>query len=352
MKKNYYLGIDLARAASLILVLLYHLWVLNGQVTSSHIPFVDKWIMLGGEIGVTGFFCISGFGIYWALKNNNQGYLAYIKKRLKKIVPQYYAVILVLILIGDCAVFLSKENILMVFSYFTFLQNIKPGWAGAINGALWTMATIVQFYIVAPFIYKAIRKFGILVPFFSVIFTICVKFILFNSPVHELDILWGSRQLLCSSIDNFVIGMYVSYFLDKKQRETKKKYINYLGLFIGISLVTFVLYLGTTYGIHTVNSSGYIWHSLLAICIGIILFYVSNMKINEGNIIVKLWLWLSKYEYGIYLWHIVIIRNIINNSALYQQIVSLQHGMWLGYVVLLSICILFGFATTKMMKSL
>lgn len=345
--KNHYIGVDIVRSIALLLVMVYHVYVLNGSVTSTHINFIDKWIELGGEIGVTCFFCISGFGIYWSLKKDGK-YTKFIYKRIKRIVPQYYVTIIVLLLIGEYTIFLSKDNLIMVILYFIFGQNIVPSWAGAINGALWTMAVIVQFYIVAPWIYKLIKKFGVIVPGISIIITIFFKYIAFNSFLFQLDAFWTSRQLLLSSIDNFVVGMYISYYIDVKDKKINKKY--YIGLILCLCFITGILYLGTKCGIHTINWSGYTWHSLLSIGIAGILLCISLININVDNLIIKGFIWLARYEYGIYLWHLVIIRNLIEKSGLYKQIIQIKHGYWLGDVILIFICILFGYMSTKIIE--
>lgn len=70
------------------------------------------------------------------------------------------------------------------------------------------------------------------------------------------------------------------------------------------------------------NITGYVWHSFLALGLGIIMFFCSMIQCNPENRFVKSILLLSKYEYGIYLWHILIINNLIVNSGIVQAIMN------------------------------
>ena len=89
-------SIDILRAISLLLVMIYHAWILGGM-WSFHLPVMSLLVPLGGEIGVTSFFALSGYGIYVSLKQSEDNggkidYLSYIKKRARRIIPQYYFV--------------------------------------------------------------------------------------------------------------------------------------------------------------------------------------------------------------------------------------------------------------------
>lgn len=69
LKRNK--SIDILRAGALLIVLTYHLWVLTGSVAIM-LPIVDTIVPLGGELGVTLFFLLSGYGIYYSLKITEQ----------------------------------------------------------------------------------------------------------------------------------------------------------------------------------------------------------------------------------------------------------------------------------------
>ena len=60
MKDKKLVGIDILRAAAVLLVMLYHMWVCGGTPAIEFAP-LQRFISLGGEIGVTLFFCTEWF---------------------------------------------------------------------------------------------------------------------------------------------------------------------------------------------------------------------------------------------------------------------------------------------------
>lgn len=95
-------NVDLIRACACLLVLIYHGWALTGSVFIK-IPFWREYVVYGGDIGVTTFFVLSGYGIWHSLyKIEEDGksikFKNFIKKRIVRIGPQYYLNLLLLLL--------------------------------------------------------------------------------------------------------------------------------------------------------------------------------------------------------------------------------------------------------------
>lgn len=84
---------------------------------------------------------ISGYGIYYSLRMTEEKdvYLKFLKKRLKRILPQYYFNLIFLLLFTSAAMYLSVEHISNIIAYFIVIHNLFPNYYGAINGVLWTM---------------------------------------------------------------------------------------------------------------------------------------------------------------------------------------------------------------------
>ena len=55
-------NIDLLRAGAILYIMLYHCYVLSGQPWQAHTA-IHTILTLGGEVGVTLFFLLSGYGI-------------------------------------------------------------------------------------------------------------------------------------------------------------------------------------------------------------------------------------------------------------------------------------------------
>ena len=67
-------NIDKLRGAACLLIVLFHIYALTGLVPIN-IPYIENIIKAGGEIGVTTFFLLSGYGIYYSIINQKSCHL-------------------------------------------------------------------------------------------------------------------------------------------------------------------------------------------------------------------------------------------------------------------------------------
>ncbi|WP_288060237.1 acyltransferase family protein [Thomasclavelia cocleata] len=342
-------NIDIVRSGALLLVLVYHFWVLSGSIAHTNILFIDQFIKLGGEIGVTVFFILSGYGIYWSIdnakSNGDFNYKRYMIKRLKRIVPEYYVCFILVLLLTDNAGYLYKDQFQNIWMHFLFIHNLSPDFASSINGVLWTMGVIFQFYLIAPLLYKVIKKQPYIILLISFIFTcickaIVYKFILYNNGLEAYSF-YAGRQLLPTVLDNFITGMFLAYIIKNKKIKVynHKRYI----LLLSTIIIFIIVYkMGLKYGIHSNNISGYIWHSVLALSLGSLIYAFSTIKINMRNIGIRIILWIAKHEYSIYLWHLIVTINLINKAPIVSSLIN-KGGYILLFAVLLIITILVGY---------
>lgn len=345
---------DIIRSFALLMVLIYHFWVLTGSVASTHIKYTDDILKLGGEIGVTLFFMLSGYGIFCSLyRNSSLSYKEYILKRAKRILPEYYICFFLVLLLTDNVGYLTMFKLGDIVSHLLLIHNFFPNYAGSINGVLWTMGVIFDFYLIAPLLYKLIIKNPYATLVTSFIITILFKYIVFNYIyINELEgyNFFFSRQLIFSTLDNFVIGMFLGYIINYKMISIKKSYKSLIGAFLSILYIILICEVGLKYGIHSNNISGYLWHSELAISISVFMYMLSNIKINFDNVICKMFLWLSKYEYSIYLWHLILVINFVNKAPIYGSL--LKHVGYIGiFSVLLIISIFVGYLFAEIIST-
>lgn len=101
-----------------------------------------------GWIGVEIFFLLSGFGLSQSLsKNSNLG--EYYKRRLTRIIPTWWLILLLMHLVGWVAGLKVPQTLGENIEWYTGL-----GWW--LNGLCyeWYMPTLIVFYLIAPFIHK------------------------------------------------------------------------------------------------------------------------------------------------------------------------------------------------------
>lgn len=347
---NHYIGIDVMRTIAIICVALSHFWEIGGTPFVGN-TYLNTIISYGGEIGVTLFFIISGFSIYCCInnKNNNFRYVGYLKDRLKRILPQYYFSIFILIIISEGATYLSREGVISIVLHIFLIHNLYLPTHGSISGVLWSIGVIFQFYIIAPLLYKLIRKYALMTYICSIVSVIFFKYILFNYfATHYIEpssyyFIYG-RQIF-TSLDNFVLGMCLGNCITKDNSCYKNKnaiIFFIITVFVGglwyIKLSTGIVYSNTVYG--------YSWHSISAIVLAFIIYSLLKMDIEVyKNKFINLLIYISKYEYGIYIWHLIIANNLLSRSTIIQKLSLFNY--WIYSIVLLAISIMSSIFFTK-----
>ena len=328
-------SIDIVRAMSILMILFYHGWVLCGSWALG-VDVLTLFIKLSGEIGVTIFFLISGYGIYLSINNmdtaNDLSFKKFIIKRIIRIGPSYWLSLIVAILFMDGAYYLSKQGTMNIVSHFLLIHNLFPEFHGAINGALWTMGVIFQFYVFAILLYKGVKKNKYVFGIIAVVFTIVSKIVIYKCVlpiVGQEYAFWGGRQLF-TALDNFVLGMLLAN-IKSKNGKIKNNECSNRKCIIAIAFLIVGLWglckSGLNNGIHTDNISGYTWHSILAIILVLLMYYFSLLKLNYNTFVMKRLLWISKCEYEIYLWHLIMFNNLIGKAPFIKQLLDDGHSI-------------------------
>lgn len=354
MKQKRVVGVDILRAISILWIMIYHFWVLSGQA-AINCAIIKEFIQLGGEIGVTLFFLLSGFGIYYTLKNaEDKGtirFLPFFQRRCLRILPGYYVNIILVTILGSGVYLFYFSNLGDYFLHFLLLHNLSPRYSGSINGVLWTMAITVQFYYISIILYKLLKKNYIYFLVLTIFETVVAKFVgyiilyqFLKKP--ELAFFAGRSFFILTVLDNFTIGMFVAYCIEEKGLKIKK-IIQIVMIILSFIFLYLLCTSGYKYGIHTNNWSGYTWHSILAIVLGILLLAAASIEYNEKNVIVKIMKWIAKYQYEIYLWHLVVAEHWLQNSQILQRMQN--EGKYVAiFVFLIGITIFTGYLMTKM----
>ena len=207
-------NIDLLRAGAILYIMLYHCYTLSGKPWHAHTA-IHTFLSFGGEVGVTLFFLLSGYGIYLSLASaEERGQLpnwgAFLKKRCLRIMPQYYVCVTVLLIFMSTRL-IGSDGFRHLLAYYTFTENLSPVTHGSINGALWTMGVIFQFYLVAPLLYRAVQKNWLISSIAAILFTVFCRILIVRylraGGISDTSIYFVYERQVFSSLDNFVLGM-------------------------------------------------------------------------------------------------------------------------------------------------
>lgn len=283
---------------------LVHAYVLSGSESLSILSEV-----FSSEIAVKSFFVVSGFLIFMSYENTS-GNKEYFIKRIRRIYPAYFFVVVACALLGlmvsvkHWTEYFSIQFLQYVAANLVFLNFLQPGLPGvfenntlhAVNGALWTLKIEVMFYLLVPIIVVAFRKFGCMrvmlgLYISSVAYSIAMEILASKTGVGFY--LEFQRQLP-GQLPFFLAGAAGYYYF-----QYLDEYARWL---VPLALVTFVMHRWLP------------WAVIQPAALGVIVIYFACIFPCVGN--------FGKYgdfSYGIYIVHFPILQLMTSQGLFAKQ---------------------------------
>ncbi|MCD4678246.1 MAG: acyltransferase [Desulfobacula sp.] len=292
---KYREDIDALRGVSVLLVVIYH-------------AFPGK--LSGGFIGVDVFFVISGYLItsiiYSGLKKDEFSFLEFYKRRIRRIFPVLFTVLLASLIIGwlilfpdeyeqlghhvsHATIFIQNFTLIRELGYFDVSSHYKP------LLHLWTLSIEEQYYLVWPAILVLIFKLRIN----SSKFLISIILVSFITNIYFVNNY--KDQVFFHSITRFwelgLGSLLAIQMFDNHQNaqiiiKLNSKFLFMLGL---------ILILFSAFWIQ--GSSLYPHWIGLCPTVGTMLIIKANLQLRHWGGLVKIGL----ISYPLYMWHWVII---------------------------------------------
>ncbi len=328
MSKN--VNIDVVRIFATLLVL------------SVHICQVAGFDFSVGAKGVQCFFVLSGYLTFVSLSRKDSA-IEYYKKRIVRILPTYW-ICLILVYVGDILLGiwegLSLDGIFAgqcgfkFLRYFFFLQMFTPtdNWNLWNNHrALWTMSCFAFFYILAPFLYKIMKKFYVglsMLIMFLLSTPWLVDFVqrvLAGYP-EEAHIEWFASMNPLSELYCFLIGAFLFFIIDRR-----KEYFLFL-----IPVIMTI--------------SSFEWYSYELLFALMIAIAVKIPAIFKNPKICKVISWISDGSFTVYLTHptVMAIEIIIWRLLGFEN--NIAHAVSLYIVCMVSAYLLYYLVISRVEK--
>jgi peptidoglycan/LPS O-acetylase OafA/YrhL len=158
----------LLRLLFALMVVAYHLVALAHV---AHWAQVEGVLSHGAQIGVDGFFVLSGYLVFGSLEHS-VSIGRYAEKRIRRLYPAYAFVVLACAAAALCVSEAARADRAAVLRYvgwnLGFLNFIHPTLPGvfmhnrftAVNGALWSLKIEVLFYLALPVLAWMLRRSG------------------------------------------------------------------------------------------------------------------------------------------------------------------------------------------------
>lgn len=158
---------NLLRLCFALMVVAYHIMMAVPEWKAALYP----QMALLAEVGVQGFFILSGYLVYASLERSSSLF-DYAEKRFRRLYPAYAFVILACVGIALIASPGAREDLVGVARYtgwnLVFANFMEPNLPGVflnnptteVNGALWTLKIEVMFYLILPVLLWLLRLGG------------------------------------------------------------------------------------------------------------------------------------------------------------------------------------------------
>lgn len=305
------------RVLAIVLIAYFHIWQqswLSPYIITSRVMLDFTYIPRTGYIWVDMFIMLSAFQLFLPyarnMMDNKEDVRAvdFYKKRMKRIIPSYYFSIIVCFII---ALILSEYQtrsfmFLDLFSHLTFTNIFNPYTyiATNLNVVLWTIAILMQFYLIFPLLAKSFKKHP------PITFTImCLIGILFryfyvnSSPDPAMFI-----NQLPAFFDVLAIGMLGAFATIYISRKVEYQRLSIVFTILSIISLIFIFKMMETLGFVSGQANLQRWQGrnrTLLTCIFLIFVVSSSFSIKHYRWLFsnKVMVYLSSVSYNYYIWH-------------------------------------------------
>lgn len=291
------LNLDIIRAVAAIMIVLVHLELFG-------------W---GGH-GVELFLLLTGYTAFLSIdRHKDISPLSYYRRRLARILPSYYGVVLIyffiyLAVLGER--YPAKQVVVSLIKYFTLTTTFFPRdlifWFYL--GTTGTIVTIMLFYIIAPFLYKLINNFRRSVIALFIAFAVCQVW------VHFLGRLYAGTEYAGRHPAYFI---YLCFFGVAAYFAVKEKRI--------FEYIAVLMVMGVGFLILDVSNTKLYWIIMFTTLLLVTMDiedWIPDNRLSRGAVTVVRF--ISKYSYALYLGHpigILIMKSIFDPDTTTMPIV-------------------------------
>lgn len=280
-------------------------------------------LYLLGKLGVVLFFVLSGFLITYLLleeekKNGTISVVKFYMRRVLRIWPLYYLIVGLSLFVFPHIEFFTLDGwstnatgdlrTLQIFLYIFFFANLALKLTGPLLHAShsWSIGTEEQFYLVWPVLFKASRKYRVVL-LWSIILGYMFLWRFFNHQASGIVPYNGyiMKYLELFNIDCMAIGGLFGLGLFSGSKWIKRLTNNSV-LLVSIASVSVMIILNIRVPYYT--------YELYAVPFAIIILNLSTNKGIKNLLEQDSMLHLGKISYGLYMYHPLMLF-IISNVA-------------------------------------
>lgn len=312
---------------AILWVMLFHL-----RVSVDFMPFT--MFRKIGYGGVDIFLFLSGLGLYYSCSKENFNIREYYKKRFKRILPEFWIVLLVVFI-------LQKDFSCQSFYTLICCSSTLGLWVwGMIPYVLWYISCILLFYAIYPQYYSLFKKYGIIVPLLCIGggFIIMVSYALFCILFHNAENIGGETVYAYARIPIFFLGSIFGWMAKNDKKITFKAKHKII-----VSVIASLLFIASIRAIMIYPSN------ILRVCslffipfitLTPILCVVLAVFFNRFSIMDKIFAYIGGLSLELYMCHVYIFKqlnyfvdNYGQNMAIFIVVILSCISAWLLHVI-------------------
>lgn len=305
-------SLDGLRGIAILLVLLYHAWVvISGKKVMEGDVFILA-LLYAGNTGVTLFFVLSGFLVSRPfIEKLSIGQLPslrrYMAQRAIRILPTYYFVAFAGLIITQ-----QFEQLLPALTFTASAYDV-----GYFSVVWWSLSTEVQFYILVPVLFHLLlripnRAFGVGLLLAMIAIYICVVLKIIGPDGPEgFEFKYRMILSVFGQLPAFLVGVAIAFICSKTQIGMTKRQSNVFLLALLASLVLVLIPPAR------ISPERYIWESPWyvlpeAVIWGAIMWVMLVRDTSDGDLINnKITRHLGEISFSLYLTHMPVIYLIL-----------------------------------------
>jgi len=323
---NKFEGLDTLRGLAALFVFVFHFH--SAFQDKAAIPQMLELTGAAGHIGLDIFFVLSGFLIFRSLYLHGVN-KQYFVRRFFRIAPIYYFSLIFVLIFIDQSFFFSLQGLWNIVSHLLFLQSFSSATYYGINPVLWSLSIELIFYLFLPIFFLITKRkdsrlvFGIII---MIILCIVYRYGITAYYSH-----WDATQRIIYTeniigrFDQFALGMLASLATIKisAAKSIGKKTLNYIKalalsfIVAGCSGLIFGMTVFEEYqsGFRDILLLQVFLHSFIGLSTALLIFGLSNSYQIISKIIGnKVFAFLGVISYSFYIWHVIIIDQIVKLS--------------------------------------
>lgn len=280
-----------------------------GSYVALGLPPVVSLLLAGsvplGTHGVDLFFVLSAFLITTLLlqERDRTGQIhirAFYVRRILRIWPLYFVYIAIAapydFVYNDAPALYYAGLLTFIGNWYQSLPLRPLGFSLA--GHLWSICVEEQFYIVWPVLMKARKRLTIACILFGLMgLAYALRLIMFSYGADLFSFCWNT----ITRLDPFILGGLLALAMHNR---TFALHLKWRCAAAGLSAILFVatgLYLvGHTDGTPIL----FLYPSVALACTLLVLAAIGGPPMESGNAILRLWSYLGKISYGLYIFHL------------------------------------------------